>query len=127
MSYINNINNNFINNVHSKGAAKRDDITNKPEEKEVQNEVRPQAKQQLSASDVLSFMANSAIYTQVAATKQINPAKYVTPEQKADIAKSMENFESKFENYFNSIISEVPELGESAAMTLASKMIEDEI
>lgn len=92
-----------------------------------QAEVRPQERPQVSANDVLSFMANSAIYTRVATTKNINPAKYVSAEQKEDIAKSMQSFESKFEEYFNSISSEVPELGQAAAMTLAAKMIEDEI
>lgn len=127
MSYINNINNNFINNVGKKAQPKRDDVNIKAEDKAVNNEARPQERPQVSANDVLSFMANSAIYTKVATTKQINPAKYVTTEQRADISKSMESFEKAFEDRFNSIVNEVPGISEAAAMSLAAKMVEDEI
>ena len=127
MSYINNINNNFINNVGKKSKPQRDDINVKAEDKAVNNEVRPQERAQVSASDVLSFMANSAIYTKVTATKQVNPTKYVTPEQRADISKAMESFEKSFEDKFNSIRAEMPGISEKAAMALASKMVEEEI
>lgn len=127
MSYINNINNNFINNVGKKSKPQRDDINVKAEDKAVKNDVRPQERPQVSASDVLSFMANSAVYTKVATTKQINPAKYVTTEQRADIAKSMESFEKTFEDKFNSIVKEMPGISEKAAMALAAKMVEEEV
>ncbi|MBR1754269.1 hypothetical protein IJ732_05470 [bacterium] len=123
----NGFNPNFVVNVNKGAKPQRPEAAKAEEHAVKQPEVRPQERPQVSANDVLSFMANSSIYTTIATTKQINPAKYVSADQKVEIAKSMESFESKFEEYFNSIVDEVPGIGEAAAMTLAAKMVEDEI
>ena len=101
--------------------------SSKSEEKRPEVSGEAPKRPQVSANDVLSFMANSSIMNTVAKTKQINPAKYVTAEQKADIAKSMQDFEKTFENHFNHVLREMPNLSEAAAMTLAAKMVEEEI
>ena len=74
-----------------------EDLAKKQTEKKA--EETPQ--KQVSANDVLSFMAaQGAAYVQPAAPKSVNVsellAKYVTPEQEARIAESMKAFETNF-------------------------------
>ena len=96
----------------------------KTEEKRPQVDVRPQ----VSASDVLSFMQNSSvIMSGITAAKQINPAKYVTTEQREAISESMKSFEKAFTDKFDKIVEEFPRINHETAMKLATRWIEDEI
>ena len=96
MSNINPIKFGVAGNQYFKQDA-NEDLTQKQAEKKA--EETPQ--KQVSANDVLSFMAaQGAAYVQPAAPKSVNVsellAKYVTPEQEARIAESMKAFETNF-------------------------------
>ena len=102
----NGFNPNFIVNVNKRAKTQNTDLQ-KTEDKLTKNpESDVKEKTQFSANDVLSFMANSSVYNAIASTKQINPAKYISEAQKSEISESMKSFESKFEEHFNSIITD---------------------
>lgn len=89
----------------------------KSEKKEAE-EVKPKVagqKSQLSAEDVLSFLAQSAA---VAAPKTINPAKYVDKESEARIAGFMADFEEQVAQGLAAFAKEFPNASPKAGQAV---------
>lgn len=127
MSLISNNYNTNNYNIGLQGAMPQRPETPKTEEKVQQQPVQPE-RAQVSANDVLQYMANSSIMLNAVATaKKIDPAQYISSTRQADIAESMRKFEATFEENLNSVYSEVPNIDEATAWVLASKLTENEV
>lgn len=102
----------------------------KPEEKKAEAQAQPQAQQQtqLSANDVLGYMAQSAVaFSPVQATKTINPANYVDSASAARIGEFMSQFEDTVAANLSAIAAEFPSMSESASIAVAAGMTDSEI
>ena len=94
MTFINPIN---VNTQGVAGAGRKPENA-KTEEKaqgKAENEAQTGAKPQMSADQVLDFMAASSVGVRPTATKTIDPAKYVDAESADRIAGFMASFEDK--------------------------------
>lgn len=92
--------------------------------KEAKEKVKEEGKEQkqVSANDVLSYMATSAqqnLAIKKAAPKTVNVAQYVDAESSARIEDAMKEFEAKFKETMDFTMAEFPDLSEEAAQSIA--------
>ena len=89
----------------------------KEELKEPGVSVKSSEQAQVSADDVLNFMAQSAV--SVAPAKTLDPSKYVDKESEARIAGFMADFEDIVATNLAAISEEFPAMSDGAKQTLA--------
>lgn len=110
-------------NVNSQGIGNSYGYGVKPKTEEKETQEAPVAagseKKPVSANDVLSFMAQSAVSVTPATTKTIDPSKYVDKESEARIAGFMGQFEDIVAANLSAISAEFPEMSEGAKQSLA--------
>ena len=114
-------------NVNTQGVGGSYGYGAKPKaEKKEAEEAKPGVggnKPQLSADDVLSFMAQSAA---VAVPKPIDPSKYVDKESEKRIARFMAGFEDIVATNLSAISKEFPNMSDGAKQSLALAQVDKE-
>jgi len=112
-------------NVNTQGISGSYGYGAKPKtEKKEAEEAKPEAgqqKPQLSADDVLSFLAQSAA---VGAPKTVDPSKYVDKASEARIAGFMAGFEDVVATNLATISKEFPGMSDGTAQALALAQVD---
>lgn len=114
-----------INAIHTNPISVKvpENMPEKTQSKEVmQNEQVKNNYTQFSADDVFKFMSATA-FAPVQAPQLVNTGKYVDKNSADRIADSVSDFESKYKNIVNSIMTEFKDIPESVAEQIALKMM----
>ncbi len=114
-----------INAIHTKPISVKvpENMPEKVQSKEVtQNEQMQKNYAQFTADDVFKYMSATAL-TPVQNTSYVNTGKYVDKNSADRIANSVSDFEAKYKNILNSIMTEFKDIPASVAEQVALKMM----
>lgn len=119
-------------NVNTQGIGSAYNFNGKAKSSETENKEAEAAsvnsnEKTLSADDVFSYLAQSAVSVKPASAKTVDPSKYVDSASASRIEDSMAQFEAAFNANIGTIAGEFPEMSDGAKQTLALAQINAQV